>query len=66
MLHIYIWIQHNEIHQTLSEKGGRREGEKEWKYNGGNQLVQSTLYAYMELPQWNPFVLLTQENLQIK
>jgi hypothetical protein len=29
MLHIYIWGQHNETHQTLSEKGGEGKGRME-------------------------------------
>jgi hypothetical protein len=38
--------QHNETHQELYKRG-----EGEWRYNGG-------LYTCMELPQWNPHVLL--------
>jgi hypothetical protein len=33
---------------TLFEKG-LEGGEGEWKYNGGDELVQSTLYTCMEL-----------------
>jgi hypothetical protein len=29
------------------EKGERRK----WKYNGGGELVQRILYAYIQLPQ---------------
>jgi hypothetical protein len=31
-----------------------QEGEEEWEYSGGNELVQGTLYAYIELSQWSP------------
>jgi hypothetical protein len=37
----------NKIHQTLLEKAGRQN----WKYNGGGELAQSTLFTYMELSQ---------------
>lgn len=30
---------------------GKEEVEVEWKYNGGGDLVQGTLYPWMELPQ---------------
>jgi hypothetical protein len=29
----------------------RRKAEEEWKYNGGSELAQSTLCAWMELSQ---------------
>jgi hypothetical protein len=36
------WKHATKIHQTLFEKGeGRRRGK--WKYNGGDELVQSIL-----------------------
>jgi hypothetical protein len=38
------------------------EGEKEWEYNGGGDLVQGTLYAWMELSQRNPLELLMHGN----
>jgi hypothetical protein len=42
------------------------EGEKEWEYNGGGDLVQGTLYAWMELSQRNPLELLMHGNSKIK
>jgi hypothetical protein len=43
------------------------DGEREeWKLNGGGELVQSTLYACIELPQWNSLVLLVYDNSKIK
>jgi hypothetical protein len=44
-----IQRQNNETHQTLFEKERRREGEMGINRRSG--LVQSTLYACMELPQ---------------
>jgi hypothetical protein len=44
MLQVYVQRQHNEIHQTLYEMG-------DWGYNRGGQLVHSTPYTCMELPQ---------------
>jgi hypothetical protein len=32
------------------KKGGKRD-ERKWKYNGRGELVQSTLYVYIELSQ---------------
>jgi hypothetical protein len=32
---------------------GQEEGAGEWEYKRGGELVQSTLYACMELSQWN-------------
>jgi hypothetical protein len=34
----------------------------EIEYNGQSELVQYTLYTYMELSQWNPLVLLMYIN----
>jgi hypothetical protein len=45
---IYIWRMHNEIHQTLFDKGG---GEGKWKCNEGSKFVQATLHVCMELLQ---------------
>jgi hypothetical protein len=28
------------------------EREGEWKYNGGSELIQGTLYTCMDLSQW--------------
>jgi hypothetical protein len=46
MLHIYE--DNNEIHKTVWKRG-------DWKYNGGREHAQCTLYACMDLSQWNPF-----------
>jgi hypothetical protein len=40
--HTYVQRQHNETHQTLKRWGGEEE---KWEYNGGGELVQSTLYG---------------------
>jgi hypothetical protein len=45
---IHIQRQHNETHQTLKKEKGER---KKWKYNRKGELVQSTLYICVELPQ---------------
>jgi hypothetical protein len=55
----YIWRQHNETHQALFQK------RKEWDYNGGSELAQSTLYTSMELSQWNLLLLLMYANSKI-
>jgi hypothetical protein len=44
----------------------KEEQEGEWKCNGGGEMVQGTMYAYMELPQWNPLTLLICNNSKIK
>jgi hypothetical protein len=49
-------------HQILFERG--EEGEL--AYNGGSELVQGTLYACMELSQWNPLILLIYDKSKIK
>jgi hypothetical protein len=46
-------------------KRGEEKG-REWKYNGGYELVQGTLYACMELSQWNSLILLKYANSKIK
>jgi hypothetical protein len=38
---------------TLFEKAWRRV-ERKWEYSGVGKLVQSALYRYIELSQWNP------------
>jgi hypothetical protein len=43
--------------------GGRKE---EWAYNGGGELVQSTLYTCMEIAQLNPLILLMCANSKDK
>jgi hypothetical protein len=60
-LHIYIWGQYNEIHQTLFEREGTAEGR--WEYDEGGELVQDMLYTCMELSQWNPFISMTNQKL---
>jgi hypothetical protein len=42
-----IGKKHNEVHQTLSGKGGRREESE--GIQGRGELVQSKLYASTEL-----------------
>jgi hypothetical protein len=63
MLHMYIWRQDNEAHQTLFEKGGKRE--RELNYIRVGKLARGTLYTCMGLPQWNPFILLMYDNWKI-
>jgi hypothetical protein len=36
------------------------------EYNGGGELVQDTVYTCMELPQWNPLILLMCANSKIR
>jgi hypothetical protein len=36
-------MQHNKTHQTLFENWGKEKGK--WKYNGGAELIKSTLYT---------------------
>jgi hypothetical protein len=38
---------------------------RKWEYHGGGELVQSTLYACLELSQWN-LILLMYANSKIK
>jgi hypothetical protein len=47
------------------EKGGKKS-EEEWKYNGGIELVQGTLNAWMELSQWIALILLMYANSKTK
>jgi hypothetical protein len=63
MLHIYI-RQPQETHQTLFWKQGQGRGE--WEYNGGDELVEGSLYTCIELAQWNPLILLIYANSKIK
>jgi hypothetical protein len=44
---VNVQRQHNEIHQTVFEKG--RMMMEEMGNNGGDELVQSTLYTCMNL-----------------
>jgi hypothetical protein len=75
MLHMYMHMYiHICVYLCLYEdckwnppntvwKGEERQ--REWEYNGGGELVQSTLFSCMELSQWNPLVLFMYTNTKI-
>jgi hypothetical protein len=54
MLHIYIYIYtHTHTHIYIYEDSilkttnfVEKEGEEEWKYNGGDELIQATLHMH--------------------
>jgi hypothetical protein len=46
-----------------------KSGEEECglgKYNGGSELAQSTLYAFLKLSQWKPLILKNKYKTQVK
>jgi hypothetical protein len=48
-MHVYIW---DSMMKPIKRwKGGRGQGEREWEYPGGGELVQGTLFADIELLQ---------------
>jgi hypothetical protein len=62
----YIYAYENSITKTTKHCLKKEEGGEKWKYNGGVELVQSTLNACIELSQSNFFILLMYANLKIK
>jgi hypothetical protein len=58
----YLYVFKDRI--TVWKGSGEEQDSGEQEYNGKDQLVQSTLYTCMKMPQWNPLVLLMYINLK--
>jgi hypothetical protein len=54
-IHTYVYRC---MFKPIKHWKGQEKGAQEWERKGGGELVQSTLYASMELPHFKPHALL--------